>query len=369
MKYEKSVYILLLSLIIVAGSALSQPVDLKTEIEKALAFDVANFDSLSLAIYNEVESNPEGAVEIIVPFLDQPGLDEIKLAFLISLLGATQKSEAVPPLCSLATVYDSKQILGACFGSLATINDKAATDCLYQLLDKINNQDSRFGLFNALAEIKYEPALEKSDEIISADAETEYWKPIFFYGKMGEVAVPYLITKIKSEDLNTRFNAINLLGQWLLDFRAFSPLEEQFWVEKDASIQNLILSSIEMISPQPDSVIAFMQKVNKEHKNEASRQFAEEAIKLFSEFDKMKTQIMADKNGTAEEFQAVYDSLWYSFGLEGDYDRLFASSNNASEEVLTMLKERILRRNSDEALGDYKKINQIISMNRLIYKE
>jgi len=350
------------------GQAVSGESDnLAANIEKAIAFNAPNFDSLSEVIFQQVEDELTGAFETILPFFETPGLDNTKLAFLIVLLGATKSSEAVDTICTMAEENNSKEIVGACLNALTKIDREPAATCLMKLLDNIIDHDNRYGVFDALAEIKYEPALDKSLEILQADAETEYWKPIFFYGKMGDSAIPYLLSKVNDDDLNTRYNAINLLGQWLISPDASATLEKRFWVEDDKPIQNLILSSIEQINYNPDSITAFMKQVQDKSKNDESKKFAKEAIQIYDNLGKYRKQALELKDGSPEEFQEVYKKLWDSYGREGDYDRLMAASKKGDEEALKKLKERILFRNSDEAFYDYKKINNILSMNRLIY--
>lgn len=359
--------LIIFALILAVSTGYAAQNDLGSAIESAIAFNAPNFDSLSREIYYQVENEPAGTYEIILPFFETPGLSERGMTFLISLLGATQEPKAVDKVCTLAQENSSHNIVYACYATLTKLKTEPAIDCLDDLLDISNNPENRFIILNDLAELKYEPAISKSEEILKSDAKNDYWKPIFFYGKMGDLAIPYLLEHVDSDDVNVRYNAINLLGQWLITPRATTALEQQFWREDDIIMENLILSSLEQINPNNDSLIIFMKQVKDKAKNKESKEYAKEAIQLYRDKDKVKKQILEYKKLSPEEFQKLYKKLWDSYGHEGDYEQLMIVSGIEDEPVLKELKERILQRNSDEAFYDYKKINDIISMNRLVY--
>jgi hypothetical protein len=71
-----------------------------------------------------------------------------------------------------------------------------------------------------------------------------------------------------------------------------------------------------------------------------------------------------EKRISAQDFQIEYDKLYESYGKEGDMQALERASTIEDEEKLKKLRERILQRDSDEALNDYALVNRIIMLNR-----
>jgi hypothetical protein len=73
-----------------------------------------------------------------------------------------------------------------------------------------------------------------------------------------------------------------------------------------------------------------------------------------------------EKEVNQKKFKSEYNILYRSYGKSGSYEKLNRYSSLANEKELKLLKIQVLKRNSDEALYDYQKINDIILENRFI---
>ncbi len=226
----------------------------------------------------------------------------------------------------------------------------------------------RYNILNLLAQMQYEAALSKTEEILSKDSRESYLQSIFVFSKMGDKAVPFLLKKIDDKNLNVRINAINVLGQWLLALEAAGPLQDRFWTEKNAEVRSLILSSLERIFTDLAQMQKFYEQVIVQEKDEGLVKFARETI---DNMGQMKTDLgthAKKKQVSADAFQKDYIKLFRSVGKKGSYEALAVSSTVEDEPKLKALRERILQRDSDEAFYDYQKVNNIIMQNRLLKK-
>jgi len=233
-------------------------------------------------------------------------------------------------------------------------------------LDTIGDENTRLEVFNLLGQMQYEPALRKMDEVLKVNAQTLYWQPIFVFGKMGDVAVPYLLTKINDADINVRTNAIMVLGQWLIPAEAVGPLEQQYWEEKDRDVRGLILSSLEVMASDLAALHAFNRQVIEREKDAELVKFASETM---DSLKVIKTESLVpggNKEVSAQSFQTEYDRLYKSAGKDGDFALLSRFSSLNDEPDLNKLRERILLRKTEEAFFLYKKVNDILMLNRLV---
>jgi hypothetical protein len=181
---------------------------------------------------------------------------------------------------------------------------------------------------------------------------------------MGDLAVPYLLDKIKDEDFNVRSNSIFLLGRVLIAPEAAQPLREHYWIEEDPGIRGLILSSLEMITPYLETMQNFSEEVLNKEKDADLIIFAQETIDSFPDMRIGIDSFISEKHVSAEDFQTAYNALFDNYG-HGDKEALASASTLADEAQLKKLRERILQRDSDEALYDYFEVNEIIRLNRL----
>lgn len=358
--------VMLVFTISIASSVLAQSDHLLADIEKLTTLEGPELSAAADSMLNRIKADTAGTITTVLPMLSDTTVSDKMLGMCITVLGMTESPGVVQNICQVAQDKESADIRSRCWTALARIGTDDAGKCLQNSLNYISDKDHRFEVFNALAQMQYAPALPLTLEILKSDAKEEYWRPIFVYGKMGDAAVPYLLDKIGDDDNNVRFNAIDVLGQWLIAPESATPLEEQFWKEKDPIIRNLILSSLEKISVDQESLLAFMNEVKSKGKDKESKDFAVETIGLIKNMSAQIKPIAAMKTDSREQFEHSYQEIWESYGSQGDYQALMTSSTIDDEAALKKLRERILQRNSDESFYDYGKINDIISLNRIL---
>jgi hypothetical protein len=247
------------------------------------------------------------------------------------------------------------------FNALAAIGGEKAGQFLLNELEKTSGQGERLEILNLLGQIEYEAALPKTIEILRKDPDKYYWQSIFVFGKMGDKAIPFLLSKIDDEDMNIRRNAIMVLGQWLLAPEAIGPFQRRFWVEKEWKIRHLILISLDQMIANPDESKRFFKEVAATDKQPEAKQCAEETLALVGKVEKLIVEFRQKKKPDSAVFDREYAKIYKSGGREGDMQILSVTSSTQDESRLKKLRQRILQRNSDEAFEDYKKINDIIT--------
>jgi HEAT repeat protein len=180
--------------------------------------------SLVEAVIEKIETDSANVANKLIPRLKNESSTEKQLAVYVWALGLTKNQSAVEGLTQLYLNNKSELVRGNCLRALAAIGGKKAGDFILTTLDATADRNMRFNLLNLLGQMQCEQALPKTEEILKLDAQQFYWKPIFIFGKMGDKAVPFLITKINDKDSNVRANAINILGQWLIAPEAAKPI-------------------------------------------------------------------------------------------------------------------------------------------------
>lgn len=352
-----------------ASPAVAQGNDLIADLEKLTTLEGAERDSLASSVFDKIEQDTSGIVDAVLPKLEEAADDDNALIVYIAALGATGAPRTVGDICRVVGETKSDGVRSVCVKALSRIGTQEAGKCLMSVLDDVSDKDQRFLIFDALGQMKYEGALPLALEVLESDAEQDYWRPIFVFGKMGDMAVPYLLERVHDGNKDVRYNAISLLGAWLMAPEATQELEEQFWNEEDPIIRNLILSSLEKINSNHKSLIAFMKDVKSKSKDKDAKRFAEETMKLLDDMSEQMGSIKGMKDVSPEKFQKAYQEIWDSFGHDGDYQTLMLSSSQDDEPALKTLRERILQRNSDESFDDYVKVNEVISLNRVLYAQ
>ena len=88
-----------------------------------------------------------------------------------------------------------------------------------------------------LAQMKHAPALELCGTVLKADPKEYYWQSVFVFGQYGDMAVPFLLDRIADPDTNVRYNAVSLVGTWLIAPEAHMALRERYFEEPDALIR------------------------------------------------------------------------------------------------------------------------------------
>lgn len=211
-----------------------------------------------------------------------------------------------------------------------------------------------------------EKLFENKFDALKVDPKQEYWKVIFTFGPGGDNEVPYLLQNIDDENTNIRFNSIAMLGKWFLSYDSKEQLINQFWKENDSQIKLLILSTLETLITNLSESKQFFSSVIEKESDPKVRDFAQESLNVLDKLPNMIDGFQKEKEIDSKKFKNEYNKLFKSYGTEGNYERLYKYSSFENERDLKLLKIRILKRNSDEALYDYKKINDIIMKNRFI---
>ena len=340
--------------------------DVLTQIEWMVSVGEKAGISLVESIAEGIENDPAYVSQALVQRLNDKNLTEQQIAVYVWALGLARDKAAVAQIEAVHGKSKSDLVRGNCLRSLAMIGGHKAETFLLSSLDTTTDKDRRFDILNLLGQMQCEAALPKAEEILKLDIKEFYWQPIFVFGKMGDKAVPFLLKKINDKDRNTRANSICLLGQWLIVPEAAIPLQDQFWVEKDAELRIMILGSLERTIPDLTQMKVFFEQVAEKDKQVTVAKFARETLDNMNQM-KSKTENFAQrKQPSAVSFQGEYEQLFKSAGKKGSYVKLGISSTSEDEPKLKALRERILQRDSDEAFYDYHKVNEIIIQNRML---
>jgi hypothetical protein len=356
---------LVLAVPLVISAATQSADSLIAQIERLASFGTKGDQDLSQAIADQIESHPQGVAPLLLPRLKDPAASESQLATYAWALGWSRDSSASDALMTLYRGSKSEWVRHNSIRALAMIGGEAAGKFLMSLLDGTTDRKVRYELLDLLCQMQYEPALPRTDEVLKEDPKEYYWKPIFLFGKMGDKAVPFLLTTINDEDQNVRTHAIHILGQWLAAPEATQPLEDHFWTEKDEDLRIAVLSSLERTSTDLDTMRKFFEQVVANDKSENVVKFAKETLAGLDKISAAIEEFVKKKKVSSADFEREYSRLYKSTGHEGDYDILGVSSTLEDEPKLKALKEHILLRDSDESFDDYQKVNNIIMFNRL----
>jgi hypothetical protein len=189
------------------------------------------------------------------------------------------------------------------------------------------------------------------------------------FGKLGDVAVPFLLPKVDDADPVIRQNAIGLLGMWLMAPEAAKAIQGRYTQEKDPHSRQVIVLALERVQLDTDALLRFYREIAATEKDNAVSACIREAISLIESLPKNLASYQAEKEVDAVTFEKEFAKLDASSGSEGDLKTLRQCSSAEDEPKLKMLREHILRRNSDEAFYDYEKVNSIIYSNRVLARE
>ncbi len=329
---------------------------------------------LRQSIIDQIEKEGSSATPLLLKKINEPNMSEKALAIYIWALGFTKDPNVTNELIGIHKNNPSKIAKWNALRSLAKIGDDKAGEYLLSIAkstqDKPKDEDQpeKFDILDMLAEMQYEKALPEMEGILKKDYKQYYWQSFFCFGKMGGKAVPYLLSKISDPNRNIRFNSISLLGQILIATEAAEPLAKRYWLEKDPEVQNLILSSMEMIVPDLGEMESFFNEVVEKEKNQKLKKFTEETIENMDSYRQRFMDFKEKKRDDRQLFKAGYAVLYKTAGTKGSIEKLGLYSDDEDENILKGLRIRILDRNSDECLYDYREINTIIMLNRLISK-
>ena len=339
--------------------------NLLSQIEQFASLGAEADPSLGEYIADGITERPAGVSDALLEKIKGKNLTDTQLVTYVWAMGLTKDKAAVSAIKDVHRQSKSDMVRATCIRALATIGGQQAGSFLLSTLDATTDSNARFEILNLLGQMRCEAALPNTEEVLKKDPEEFYWQPIFVFGKMGDKAVPFLLKKINDKDRNIRSNAINVLGQWLIPPEAAKSLYEQLWVEKDAELRNMILSSLERtITDIPQMKAVFEQVVAKE-KDEKLVKFARETLDNMDQIMGTAAEFARKKKPSVTSFKIEYAKLFKSCGKKGDYEALGVSCTSQDEPQLKALRERILQRDSDEAFYDYQKVNAIIMQNRM----
>jgi len=302
----------------------------------------------------------------LIAKLSKPELPEVKQSPYAWALAMAADPDAAGPIIGLHRASGSPELKSSYVKALAAIGGQVSGEYLMGLLDAERDPTQRFYLLDALAEMRYAPALERAEEILRIDPHQEMWQAYFVFGKMGDVAVPYLVRQLGADDPNVRLHAAALLGQWLAAPEAESPLKARFLLEPDPMVRGPILSSLECVFADFESMRAFFNEVVARETDSFLHKFAGETVASIDERIARTRAFAAVRKPSAPAFDAQWRLLMDSGGLEGDYVALANASDFENVAKLKQLRERVLQRNSDECFHDYAKVTEIIVMLRCI---
>lgn len=320
---------------------------------------------LAEGVAERIEKHATNVSAFLLKKLAEPGADEEKLAVYIGILALTKDSNAVPPLTNFYTQTKSETLKEGCFASLAFIGGEQAGQFLLLALKQELDIKRRFRFLNSLAQTQDESVLPHTLEVLESDPKQQYWRSVFVFGKMGDKAVPFLIEKVSHTNRNVRFNAVNVLGQWMFAPESFNALQQQFWKETDEELRGLLLSSATRVS-HGTNVTGFLEEVVKKGKGTELVDAAKRALQNLPVQEKQFLKFKKERKASAKAFKKQYDLLYKSFGRDGDRELLARASALSDEPALKKLRERILQRDNDEAFNDYQGVSTVIWMNRLL---
>lgn len=323
-------------------------------------------ESVTLRITRHIAADTTAALEVLLPRVREGEMTEEARAAHVWALGLTGDVRAVDTITSVALSATTDALRHNCHKALAFIGGARAGTFLMEQADKAADRDDRLSLMLLLAQMKHAPALELCGTVLKADPKEYYWQSVFVFGQYGDMAVPFLLDRIADPDTNVRYNAVSLVGTWLIAPEAHMALRERYFEEPDALIRGVMLSGIERTSSDLDAMGVFFGEVAEREDDPKVQKFARETVaslpKWRQEVERRARRAPADR----EVFQTEYGKLWDSYGKRGDYGLVDANSTPADEAKLKALRERILARYSDESFHDHAAISMTIFWNRLI---
>jgi hypothetical protein len=341
--------------------------ELLSKIDQLVQSDPKSYDhDLGGMVADQVRSGSSGIETELIARLSDPANTEHQLTIYVWLLGLTRNPAVSDELIELYKKTASETVQATCLRALATIGGEESGEFLLAALATTSDKMMRFNILNMLGQMQYEKALPYTQEILEADPVQYYWQSIFVFGKMGDIAVPFLLERLGASDRNVRANTINVLGQWLIPPEASSYIEKQYWKEEDKVLRGFQLSSLERTIFDLAQMRTTFERIAAKEQDSDLKKFASETIEMI---DQAKFTAGAEnKRISSESFQEQYTELFNSAGKKGDYEILSNSSSIDDEPKLKALRERILQRDSDEAFYDFQEINTIIRLNRLLKK-
>ncbi len=318
------------------------------------------------SIAEQLEKSPKGTASLILVKLKTPNATEKQLAAYIWALGVIKDPVALAPVMEIYRQCNSELVQGNCLRTAALIGGKTAGDFLMSVLNKTTDKDMRFSIMNLLAQMQHDAVLPATVEVLQQDPKKYYWQVILIFCKMGDNAVPFLMSKISDSDTNVRINVVNVLGKWLIAPEAAQPLQDQYTREQDLRVRGLILCALERISPDVAKMKSVLEQIAAAEKDENLLNYARVTLANIGLIEASLASYAKKKQISPFFFERDYAELFKSTGKNGSYELLEIYSTVKDEPMLKKLREKILTRDSDETFNDFQKVNDIITRNRMM---
>jgi hypothetical protein len=318
------------------------------------------------SIAEQLEKSPKGTASLILVKLKTPNATEKQLAAYIWALGVIKDPVALAPVMEIYRQCNSELVQGNCLRTAALIGGKTAGDFLMSVLNKTTDKDMRFSIMNLLAQMQHDAVLPATVEVLQQDPKKYYWQVILIFCKMGDNAVPFLMSKISDSDTNVRINVVNVLGKWLIAPEAAQPLQDQYTREQDLRVRGLILCALERISPDVAKMKSVLEQIAAAEKDENLLNYARVTLANIGLIEASLASYAKKKQVSPFFFERDYAELFKSTGKNGSYELLEIYSTVKDEPMLKKLREKILTRDSDETFNDFQKVNDIITRNRMM---
>ncbi|MFA6102467.1 MAG: HEAT repeat domain-containing protein [Victivallaceae bacterium] len=354
-----------MTLFIASGAAQDSAAALSNLDKFALSKERDSLDFIK-SVAEQLERSPKGTASLIIAKLKTPNATEKQLAAYIWALGVIKDPAAVAPVMAMYRESKSELVQGNCLRTLALTGGKPAGDFLLSVLNATRDKDMRFGIINLLAQMQYEAALPATAEILQQDPKKYYWQIIIIFCKMGDKAVPFLVSKINDSNVDVRINAANVLGKWLIAPEAAQPLQDQYRREQDLRVRGLILIALERIIPDVAKMKLTFEQIAADEKDENLLNYARVTLSNIGLIESRLAEYAKKKQNSAFLFERDYDELFKSEGRSGNYELLAIFSTAKDEPKLKKLREKILTHDSEGTFNNFQKVNDIIMRNRMI---
>ena len=363
--FRSGLWAVAMTLFIASGAAQDSAAALSNLDKFALSKERDSLDFIK-SVAEQLERSPKGTASLIIAKLKTPNATEKQLAAYIWALGVIKDPAAVAPVMVMYRESKAELVQGNCLRTLALTGGKPAGDFLLSVLNATRDKDMRFGIINLLAQMQYEAALPATAEILQQDPKKYYWQIIIIFCKMGDKAVPFLVSKINDSNVDVRINAANVLGKWLIAPEAAQPLLDQYRREQDLRVRGLILIALERIIPDVAKMKLTFEQIAADEKDENLLNYARVTLSNIGLIESRLAEYAKKKQNSAFLFERDYDELFKSEGRSGNYELLAIFSTAKDEPKLKKLREKILTHDSEGTFNNFQKVNDIIMRNRMI---
>ena len=193
MKLPGAIIIAAFVVVVGVSSTIAQDSALVADIESMISLGEKVHPSFAESIRDRIKANPAVVVQALLPKIEDTAAEEKNLAVYVWALGFTKDPNAADGIIALCDKTESDLVGSNCLNALAAIGDEKSGAYIFAALDKTEGENERFEILNLLAQMQYEPALPVAMQIMEVYFKQFYWKPIFIFGKYGDMDVPMLM--------------------------------------------------------------------------------------------------------------------------------------------------------------------------------